>query len=92
MVNEVVRGGVIKKREKKGREAGGKPPHLAQVKLEWQPANGLLGNFMGVVKWLSSTCQLQTACHNATQAFPLQVVAVKTQHESADGVWMRIRH
>lgn len=44
---------------------------------------------MGVVKWLSWTCQLQTACQNATQAFPPPggwcAPAMKTNH-----VFMRL--
>ena len=40
-----------------------------QVKtdVQWKAS---LGNFMGVVKWLSWSCQLQTACQRATQAAP----------------------
>lgn len=76
-----------KKRRKRRRRRRGRD--LAQVKSEWHSANGLLGNFMGVVKWLSWTCQLQTACQNATQAFPPPgggcVAAMKTKH-----VYMRL--
>lgn len=57
---------------------------LAELKSDWHSVYSLLENFTGVVKWLSWTCQLQTACQNATQAFPPPgggwVAAMKTKH------------
>lgn len=66
----------ISKRNEQGKkktvweeEGGGGESYLTQVKPDWQSMKGLLGNFTEVLKWLSWSCQLQTACQNATQAF-----------------------